>query len=335
MRRYIPDNSEIGGFNYSWDFDADEYHDWLVDEELEDSPENREQYINDCVTFECSYVDHETLHDTGDYVDFSYEELVDQYGERIAQEIRGTLESGKSSGFIEKMDLFDDEVDLNDPYAVAKAAVEILPNGEYLKDARGFIVADGSVVYTDAEHNECGMIPGVNGTFHFIALGNIRVLPNGIDIGKQPTREQKRTLAQVISAYSNDRLYVDFMTDNTEYGVTYTFYGDADWSTVLNEIDRYFIDGIKPQSRVFECRQMRKLSTLNESELRNMIIGIVEQVVDEKIEIKPENRGKFTATQKRTHKTPAQLKHSKNPKTRQRANFAIMAKRHWKPLPKD
>lgn len=50
------------------------------------------------------------------------------------------------------------------------------------------------------------------------------------------------------------------------------------------------------------------------------------------IEIKPENKGKFTATKKRTGKTTDELLHSKNPKTRQRANFARMAKRGWKPL---
>lgn len=50
------------------------------------------------------------------------------------------------------------------------------------------------------------------------------------------------------------------------------------------------------------------------------------------IEIKPENKGKFTATKKRTGKSTSELLHSKNPKTRQRANFARMAKRRWKPL---
>jgi hypothetical protein len=48
--------------------------------------------------------------------------------------------------------------------------------------------------------------------------------------------------------------------------------------------------------------------------------------------IKPENRGKFTATKKRTGKSTSQLLHSKNSKTRSRANFARMAKRGWKPL---
>jgi len=48
-----------------------------------------------------------------------------------------------------------------------------------------------------------------------------------------------------------------------------------------------------------------------------------------KIHIKPENRGKFTETKKRTGKTTEELAHSKNPLTRKRAIFAINAKK-WK-----
>ena len=47
-----------------------------------------------------------------------------------------------------------------------------------------------------------------------------------------------------------------------------------------------------------------------------------------KIYIKPENRGKFTATMKRTGKTAEELSHSKNPITRKRAIFAINS-RKW------
>lgn len=47
------------------------------------------------------------------------------------------------------------------------------------------------------------------------------------------------------------------------------------------------------------------------------------------IHIKPENKGKFNATKKRTGKTTEQLTHSKNPLTRKRAIFAQNA-RKWK-----
>ena len=41
-----------------------------------------------------------------------------------------------------------------------------------------------------------------------------------------------------------------------------------------------------------------------------------------KIKIKPENRGKFNATKKKTGKTTEELTHSKNTVTRKRAIFA-------------
>lgn len=45
------------------------------------------------------------------------------------------------------------------------------------------------------------------------------------------------------------------------------------------------------------------------------------------IHINPENKGKFTATKKRTGKTTEELAHSKNPLTRKRAIFALNARR--------
>lgn len=57
----------------------------------------------------------------------------------------------------------------------------------------------------------------------------------------------------------------------------------------------------------------------------------IEKVLQEKnksgIHIDPENKGKFTATKKRTGKSTEELTHSKNPLTRKRAIFAQNAKR--------
>lgn len=47
------------------------------------------------------------------------------------------------------------------------------------------------------------------------------------------------------------------------------------------------------------------------------------------IHINPKNKGKFTATKKKTGETTEQLTHSKNPLTRKRAIFAQNAKK-WK-----
>ena len=77
---------------------------------------------------------------------------------------------------------------------------------------------------------------------------------------------------------------------------------------------------------------------LDECERRNLkdiIREEVERALNEGgIDINPENKGKFTATKERTGKTTSELLDSPNKTTRARANFARMAKRHWKPLKK-
>lgn len=80
----------------------------------------------------------------------------------------------------------------------------------------------------------------------------------------------------------------------------------------------------------------KKQATLEERAEARKRLGIteLEKVAEESIDIDPKNKGKFTATKKATGKSTEELTHSKNPLTRKRANFAKMAKRHWKPLKK-
>ena len=72
----------------------------------------------------------------------------------------------------------------------------------------------------------------------------------------------------------------------------------------------------------------KKVSPEERAEARKRL-GIKEpaKVEEESIEIKPENKGKFTATKKATGKSTEELTHSKNPLTRKRAIFAQNAKR--------
>lgn len=63
----------------------------------------------------------------------------------------------------------------------------------------------------------------------------------------------------------------------------------------------------------------------DETGLDNITTGYLELMKKggkSKIHIKPENKGKFTATKKATGKTTEELTHSKNPLTRKRAIFA-------------
>lgn len=80
----------------------------------------------------------------------------------------------------------------------------------------------------------------------------------------------------------------------------------------------------------------KQVLRLTEEDLYELIKESVKMVIDESgININPKNKGKFTATKKRTGKSTEELTHSKNPLTRKRAMFAKMAKRGWKPLKKN
>ena len=83
-----------------------------------------------------------------------------------------------------------------------------------------------------------------------------------------------------------------------------------------------------------DASKRRKKATPEERAETRRRLGIpeLEKVTEESIDIDPKNKGKFTATKKATSKSTEELTHSKNPLTRKRANFAKMAKRHWKPL---
>ena len=73
---------------------------------------------------------------------------------------------------------------------------------------------------------------------------------------------------------------------------------------------------------------MKNIIKLTESDLHRIIIEALNDIMSEDINIKPENKGKFTATKKRTGKSTEELTHSKNPLTRKRAIFAQNAA-HW------
>ncbi len=59
------------------------------------------------------------------------------------------------------------------------------------------------------------------------------------------------------------------------------------------------------------------------------VVGVIQFIMN----LNPKNKGKFTKTQKKTGKSTVALRRSKNKLTASRANFALLAKRHWKPLP--
>lgn len=241
------DSSEIGAVNYSWDLDEEEYQEWLVDAEYENTQEALMEYINDNVEFELEYLDNETYHTCGcDYVD--YNALEDMFGEKMQKEILTTCMSDGSGSF-ETVNLYsDDDVDINDQNSVNDMAMRLLRHGDYFKDCRGFILTNGIVVYTESEHNEICRIPNINNKFDFIRMGNIRVLPQSIDIGAAPTSEQRSVLRKAIASYANEELYLDIYQGKSSIGAKYI---QPDWRYVMGEIDRFFSEGIRPQGNEY------------------------------------------------------------------------------------
>ena len=120
--------------------------------------------------------------------------------------------------------------------------------------------------------------------------------------------------------------YRSMNTEAIEDYTTEQFF-DANWDELAKSLMQQPVN----EGRVLE---------MTEEELRTIVSeGAIEaynRIKEGKsgIHIDPENKGKFTATKKRTGKSTEELAHSKNPLTRKRANFARMAKRGWKPLDK-
>lgn len=249
------DSSEIGAVNYSWDFDEDEYQEWLQEAGYENTQESLMEYINDNVEFELEYLDNETYHTCGgDYVD--YDTLEDMFGSKMQNEILTTC-MNDGSGSFETVNLYsDDEVDVNNKDSINNMAMKLLRHGDYFKDCRGFILTNGVVVYTESEHNEICRIPNINNKFDFIRMGNIRVLPQSIDIGDKPTSEQRDVLRRAIVSYADEELYLDIYQGKSSIGAHYIH---PDWRYVMGEIDRFYSEGIKPQgNEYYESKNSKK-----------------------------------------------------------------------------
>ena len=201
------DLSEVGEVVIEdWTYDEEEYQEWLVDNELQDTPENKMNYIEDFnVEFDVDLLDNQTYHTMcGDWV--YYDDLVEKFGDNMAKKIEsGMIENGSFK--FDTSDIYADEnYDINNPRELDDIAMKLLPHGEYFKGCRGFILSNGVVVYTEGEHNDVLRIPGINSKWQFIELGNIRLLPNSIDIGSEPTYEQEEVLEYMLRLYDGEEI---------------------------------------------------------------------------------------------------------------------------------
>lgn len=261
--------NDYGMIEYSWDFDEDEYHEYLEENSLEDSAETLEEYIQDNVRFEVEFFDNETFHQVK-CEDYYYDDLEDAFDEKVARIIiNDCKKSGK--GKLEISCLYDDEeLDLNDNEQVNDRAMKVLSYGKFYEGCRGFILTNGVVVYTPTEHNQCTAINGVKGTYDFIRMGNIRILDHSIDIGKYPTDAQFMVLQKVIRTYSP--LYMDIISEGTEISKTYE---RPNYEMVVRDIKKAF--GVK-ESFTHKTAKKNRKDVLSGAD--NTIFNIKNLIVD-------------------------------------------------------
>lgn len=257
------DITEIGEICVSSQFDEDLYSDYLSDNGLVDSPSVRNAYIRDECFYDVEFFNSEDYHHMG-YEQMTIDEIESEFGEEMAKDISNDCLDGNEHRY-EPLSYMNDEVNINSPSELAKAAMKCLRTGDYSKNCRGFILSNGLVAYTDAEHSMCTRINGVKSTSHFIELGNIRVLDHSIDIAKPPTSHQKSTLEEVLSAYRGEELYLDLCNRGLNYvSIKYT---ECEPYAVMNDIDNYFSGRLKKRYIVRENRVMR----INRKDLKRAI----------------------------------------------------------------
>ena len=262
------DLSEVGEVVIEdWTYDEEEYQEWLSDNELQDTPENKMNYIEDFnVEFDVDLLDNQTYHTMCcEWV--YYDDIVEKFGDNMAKKIESEMIENGSFKF-DTSDIYADEnYDINNPQELNDIAMKLLPHGEYFKGCRGFILSNGVVVYTEGEHNDVLRIPGIDSKWQFIELGNIRLLQNAIDIGSEPTYEQEEVLRYMLRLYDGDEIYLDIFSENGEIGVHYP---SADCNYIMGEINRYYSEGIRPQGGEFyESKQNRKKGLLKENTFEN------------------------------------------------------------------
>ena len=138
----------IGRIEFSWDFDEESYKEWLDDSELEDNHESLMEYIKDYVTFDVETFDNDTFHHVS-FESIDYDELIETVGEKISiRAVNDILENGSFGIETSEIHNTTEEFDVNNPEELDAVAMKMFNHGEYYKNARGYILSNGEVIYT-------------------------------------------------------------------------------------------------------------------------------------------------------------------------------------------
>ena len=259
------DLNEIGSVSFRLNFDDDYYMEYINDNELEDSQNSKLSFIKDCCDYDTEFTDSETFHHLG-YDTMTFDEIESYFGSSLANDVLNDCMDGNEHSY-EPLSYENENFNLNDPQELSNAAMKYLRYGDYYRNARGFILPNGVIVYTELEHSHCTKIPGVTGTFHFIQLGCIRILDHSIDLAKPPTREQETTLYKILRYYYTEELYLDLR--NEELGNFSKKYSSCEPAKVMSDIKRYF-SGQIPKETKFEIDEAKIKKVVSEV-LRNVL----------------------------------------------------------------
>ena len=243
----LPDMSAIGQFGYNSYVDSDDYSEWLEENGFENSEESVKKYFYEEVVFQLDFYDNETYHWFRTEDCLTYDDIVDNYGRELADRIMSSCYGkfdDEVSGYVDKGEIANDEIDLGNPDEVNAFCMRYLPTTNYFKGCRGFILTNGVIVSTESEHNEILIVPGLESKFDFIRMGNIRIMPNSMDIGACPTEEQFEVLKAILRYYQGEELYLDLYGGRP--GKCGCSYESASVGKVIGDIYRYYQEGIRP-----------------------------------------------------------------------------------------
>lgn len=180
-------------------------------------------------------------------------------------------------------------------------------------------------------------IPGPLGAVASAGLGVLGGLTNrmlGSKLNKENIADVEGNINRLNSLQADANSF-DTLADiwsNTSMGSNFTnsYIGKDGWlSNKAKKKARQLRDQMELANAYAENALQNNAYNISETTMNNLeanyaaLGGFLNQYADGgSIYIKPENRGKFNATKKRTGKTTEELTHSKNPLTRKRAIFA-------------
>lgn len=183
-------------------------------------------------------------------------------------------------------------------------------------------------------------IPGPWGAVASAGLGLIGGLTNRMFGSKMNTENIAKVEANInsLNNFQSDASDFDTLSQNwanAATGMTFSddFIGKDGW---FSHKARNKANSLRDQIETGEAWVQNVLdnnaNNISETQMQNLLANYAAYggplfAEGGRIHIKPENRGKFTETKRRTGKTTEELTHSKNPLTRKRAIFAQNSKK--------